>query len=63
MARSVSLIKQHDARKLFRAALDAGFPIASITYHPDGRVETRASMIDEESVSANHSKNSWDEVL
>lgn len=62
MARSVSLIKQQDAKKLFRAALDAGFPTAIVTYHPDGRVETRASMLVED-IAPTQGKNSWDEVL
>ncbi|MGU3576718.1 hypothetical protein ACLBWZ_14365 [Brucellaceae bacterium C25G] len=63
MARSVSLIKQHDATKLFKAARAAGFDTAKILLHPDGTVEASGSMFDEDSATAKNNKSSWDDVL
>ncbi len=59
MART-SPIRQNDAKRLFKAAIDAGFENAKITIHPDGRIEALASFADQARAS---SENSWDDVL
>lgn len=52
--------KQIDAKRLFAAALSAGFGSATVVIHPDGRIEASASLADQQ-----HAKpvNTWDEVL
>lgn len=43
MANKASQIKQNDAKRIFKAAIDAGFDAARIIYHPDGRLEALAT--------------------
>lgn len=57
--RAVS-IKQNDAKRIFKAALQAGFCSARIIIHPDGRIEASAALAGDGSPA---SGNSWDEVL
>ncbi|KQY18161.1 hypothetical protein ASE23_15700 [Rhizobium sp. Root73] len=61
MANRAAAIKQADAKRLFKAALDAGFGAAKITLHPDGRIEATASF-SEAAVNTNGG-NTWDDVL
>jgi hypothetical protein len=61
MANRLAVIKQADAKRLFKAALEAGFEAARIIVHPDGRIEASASL-SENAVNSN-SGNSWDDVL
>lgn len=61
MANRQAAIKQADAKRLFKAALEAGFEAAKITLHPDGRIEAAASLT--ESTATSTGSNSWDEVL
>jgi len=61
MAAKVAMIKQVDAKRLFKAAIEAGFAAARITVHPDGRIEASASL--NESAANPDTKNSWDDVL
>lgn len=61
MAARTSQIKQGDAKKLFRAALDAGYGAARIIYHPDGRLEALATL--ESAHKPADSENSWDDVF
>lgn len=61
MANRQAAIKQADAKRLFKAALAAGFETAKITLHPDGRIEAAASF-SETAVNAS-SGNTWDDVL
>ncbi|MGR6432434.1 hypothetical protein ACU5AY_16110 [Rhizobium sp. PAMB 3174] len=61
MAIRQASIKQSDAKRLFKAALEAGFEAARIIIHPDGRIEASASFSDPNAASEN--KNSWDDVL
>lgn len=61
MANRQAAIKQADAKRLFKAALAAGFETAKITLHPDGRIEAAASF-SETAANAN-SGNTWDDVL
>jgi allantoicase len=58
--RSPALIKQTDAKRLFKAARDAGYENAKITIHPDGQIEAVASFAEQARAS---SDNSWDDVL
>ncbi|MGM4983249.1 hypothetical protein [Rhizobiales bacterium] len=55
-----SKIRQNDAKRLFKAALEAGFENAKITIHPDGRIEALASFAEQARAV---SENSWDVVL
>lgn len=43
MANRTAPIKQNDAKRLFKAALEAGFDAAKIVIHPDGRIEASGS--------------------
>ena len=61
MARSVAAIKQADAKRLFKAALEAGFEAARIILHPDGRIEASASL--SETAAKSNTANTWDDVL
>lgn len=61
MANRAATIKQADAKRLFKAALDAGFEEVRIILHVDGSVETRASF--SETVAKSNSGNTWDDVL
>jgi hypothetical protein len=61
MANRVAAIKQADAKRLFKAGLEAGFEAVRIIVHPDGRIEARASI--SEVAAQAKSTNSWDEVL
>lgn len=61
MAASFAAIKQGDAKKLFKAALEAGFEAARIVIHPDGRIEASASFADP--TKNPNSENEWDDVL
>lgn len=61
MAARATQIRQGDAKKLFRAALDAGFEAARIVLHPDGRIEASASFNDP--LKNQSTENSWDDVL
>lgn len=61
MAAKAAMIKQVDAKRLFKAAREAGFDVARITVHPDGRIEASASNTD--SAASFETKNSWDDVL
>lgn len=58
--RAVS-IKQNDAKRIFKAALQAGFCSARIIIHPDGRIEASAALADDALPTGG--SNSWDEVL
>jgi hypothetical protein len=61
MANRLAVIKQADAKRLFKAALEAGFERARIILHPDGRIEADATLSD---TAANSSAgNTWDDVL
>lgn len=59
MARA-STVRQNDAKRLFKAAIEAGFEAAKITIHPDGRIEASASFADHANPK---SENTWDDVL
>ncbi|NTG12340.1 hypothetical protein G6L33_01065 [Agrobacterium rhizogenes] len=59
MART-SNIRQNDAKRLFKAALEAGFENAKITIHPDGRIEALASLAEQARAAF---ENTWDDVL
>lgn len=61
MANKISQVKQNDAKKLFRAVLEAGWGAARIIYHPDGRLEALATREGAEKPAGG--ENSWDEVL
>lgn len=61
MANRQAAIKQADAKRLFKAARDAGFETATITLHPDGRIEAAASF--SETAASLNSGNTWDDVL
>lgn len=56
-----AVIKQSDAKRLFRAALEAGFNAAKITFHPDGRIEFSGSLAD--AAASSEAGNSWDDAL
>lgn len=60
MANRQAAIKQNDAKRLFRAALDAGFDAAKITLHPDGRIEATALFGE---TAKPDTRNTWDDVL
>ena len=55
-----AVIKQSDAKRLFRAALEAGFSAAKIIVHPDGRIEASGSL--SEPVRASDVENTWDDL-
>lgn len=61
MANRTAAIKQSDAKRLFKAALEAGFREAKITLHIDGRIEATASLF--EKPGDQDGSNSWDDVL
>lgn len=61
MANRQAAIKQADAKRLFKAALDAGFEAAKIILHPDGRIEASASFSEAAANSSN--SNTWDDIL
>jgi 2-keto-3-deoxy-6-phosphogluconate aldolase len=61
MANRVAAIKQADAKRLFKAALEAGFEAAKITLHPDGRIEATASF--SQTAANAHTGNTWDDIL
>jgi hypothetical protein len=61
MAPRFAAIKQGDAKKLFKAALEAGFGAARIVIHPDGRIEASASFSDP--TKNQNSDSEWDDVL
>lgn len=61
MANRVAAIKQADAKRLFRAALEADFEAARIIVHPDGRIEASASLSD--GAAKSNGGNTWDDVL
>ncbi len=61
MAARTSQIKQGDAKKLFKAALEAGYGAARITYHPDGRLEALATR--DSAQKPADEENAWDVVL
>lgn len=61
MANKTSQVKQNDAKRIFRAAIDAGFDAARIIYHPDGRLEALATF--EGSQKPASGENTWDDVL
>jgi hypothetical protein len=61
MASQPSQFKQNDAKKLFRAALDAGYEVARVIFHPDGRIEASASFVDP--AKDPNSENSFDRLL
>lgn len=54
-------IKQGDAARLFKAAIQAGFNTARIIIHPDGRIEAAGSF--GEGDRNPEAKNTWDDVL
>lgn len=60
MAARSAAIRQNDARRIFRAALLAGFESVRMVIHPDGRIEASAALSE---ASVNDGPNSWDEVL
>lgn len=60
MRERTSSIKQNDAKRIFKAALQAGFETAKIIIHPDGRIEASAAMSE---AAVTEGPNSWDEVL
>lgn len=61
MANRVAAIKQADAKRLFKAALEAGFEAAKITLHPDGRIEATASF--SQAAVNSPTGNTWDDIL
>lgn len=61
MANRVAAIKQADAKRLFKAALEAGFERARIILHPDGRIEADAAL--SETAANSNAGNTWDDVL
>ena len=61
MANHAAAIKQNDAKRLFKAALAAGFDTAKMTIHPDGRIEATASFSD--AASASKGENGWDVLI
>jgi hypothetical protein len=61
MAGRSSAITQNTAKRIFKAAIQAGFESAKITVYPDGRVEAFASVSD--AVINPRPENSWDDVL
>lgn len=60
MANRSAAIKQSDAKRLFKAALDAGFDAAKIVVYPDGRIEASGSFGEQPKPGG---ENTWDEVL
>lgn len=60
MAARQAAIKQNDAKRIFKAARDAGFDAAKIVIRPDGTIEATATFAEVASVPAG---NSWDDVL
>lgn len=61
MTRRAAVIKQADAKRLLKAVKDAGFNEARLIVHPDGRIETCASIA--EVLPSGEAGNSWDDVL
>ncbi len=61
MANRGATIKQIDAKRLFKAGLEAGFEAVRIILHPDGRIEASASL--SETDPKLNSGNTWDDVL
>ncbi len=55
-----AVIKQSDAKRLFRAALEAGFSAAKIIVHPDGRIEASGSLA--EQAASSDTANTWDDL-
>lgn len=60
MGHPKAAIKQSDAKRLFRAALEAGFSVAKIILHPDGRIEASGSLA-EQALSPD-AANTWDDL-
>ena len=61
MANRVAAITQNEAKRIFKAALQAGFPSCKITSYPDGRIEALASI--EESAANPASANTFDALV
>lgn len=61
MAYPKAAITQKDANRIFKAAKNAGFNVAKIILHPDGRMEASASL--NNAASDVQSDNTWDDVL
>ena len=61
MSNQPARIKQSDAKRLFKAVLDAGFERARIILHPDGRIEADAAL--SEAATNSNTGNTWDDVL
>jgi hypothetical protein len=61
MANHAAAIKQNDAKRLFKAALQAGFPSCKITSYPDGRIEASASI--EDSAANPNNANTFDALV
>ncbi|SIR06396.1 hypothetical protein SAMN05880590_11183 [Rhizobium sp. RU35A] len=60
MANRGAAIKQIDAKRLFKAGLEAGFEAVRIILHPDGRIEASASLT--ETVAKANDINTWDDL-
>jgi hypothetical protein len=60
VANRLAAIKQADAKRLFRAALEAGFSAAKIIVHPDGRIEASGSLADQ--TLSPGAMNTWDDL-
>lgn len=61
MAAKSSVIKQSEVKRIFKAAIDAGYEAARVIFHPDGRIEASASFSESDGNPEN--KNSWDEAI
>ncbi|ASQ05411.1 hypothetical protein CDO23_16600 [Sinorhizobium meliloti] len=62
MANPQAKVKQIEAKRIFKAAIEAGFEMASITVHPDGRIEYGARFADG-AAPAGGERNTWDDIL
>ena len=62
MAARPTPLKQNDAKRIFKAAIQAGFETAKIVVYPDGRIEASAAFAEAGGTKPD-STNSWDEVL
>ncbi|MCW0983058.1 hypothetical protein OK142_19725 [Agrobacterium sp. BT-220-3] len=61
MANTKAAIKQADAKRIFKAGREAGFPEVKIIVHPDGRIEGVG--YENPLRARTDASNSWDDVL
>jgi hypothetical protein len=61
MANRAAAITQNDAKRLFKAARQAGWDSVKITVHPDGRLDAAASFA--ETAGNPETENSWDAAM